>query len=125
LQFFSVQGGVANAFAWLSGAGVFHGDLVFGSQNPGDTMADKQDEGLYAYPNKDPAKSLVLRNFIIFCFIPTGLWPCRALLINPSPISTNFLYKKKAAQNITCSRLHMMPHLELFLHIPEWLFLNF
>ncbi|KAG0263918.1 hypothetical protein DFQ27_001570 [Actinomortierella ambigua] len=32
--------GVARTFAWLTGPGIYHGNLVFGSQNPGDTVID-------------------------------------------------------------------------------------
>lgn len=34
------QQGVAQTFAWLSGPGIYHGDLVFGSQNVGDSVID-------------------------------------------------------------------------------------
>uniref|UniRef100_A0A6B2KX76 Uncharacterized protein n=1 Tax=Arcella intermedia TaxID=1963864 RepID=A0A6B2KX76_9EUKA len=52
LQLFSLKGtGLANAFAWLSGAGLFHGDIIFGAQKEGDTMSEKQE--LTSYP--DPA----------------------------------------------------------------------
>jgi hypothetical protein len=32
--------GVAKTFAWLTGPGVYHGNLVFGSQNAGDSVID-------------------------------------------------------------------------------------
>jgi hypothetical protein len=32
--------GVAKTFAWLNGAGIYHGNLVFGSQNVGDSVID-------------------------------------------------------------------------------------
>ncbi|KAF9994787.1 hypothetical protein BGZ65_009573, partial [Modicella reniformis] len=32
--------GVAKTFAWLTGAGIYHGNLVFGSQNIGDSVID-------------------------------------------------------------------------------------
>ncbi|KAG0232703.1 hypothetical protein BGW42_007957 [Actinomortierella wolfii] len=32
--------GVAKTFAWLTGPGIYHGNLVFGSQNPGDSVID-------------------------------------------------------------------------------------
>ena len=39
LCFFSkYAGGLSQSFAWLTGPGVYYGDLVFGGQNPGDTL---------------------------------------------------------------------------------------
>ncbi|KAF9189184.1 hypothetical protein BGZ51_009790 [Haplosporangium sp. Z 767] len=32
--------GVAKTFAWLTGAGIYHGNLIFGSQNVGDSVID-------------------------------------------------------------------------------------
>ncbi|KAF9974592.1 hypothetical protein BGZ73_001990 [Actinomortierella ambigua] len=32
--------GAARTFAWLTGPGIYHGNLVFGSQNPGDSVID-------------------------------------------------------------------------------------
>lgn len=45
LHFFSryhelQQQGIAEAFAWLTGPGIYHGSLVFGSQNKGDSVID-------------------------------------------------------------------------------------
>ncbi|KAI8370704.1 Pep3/Vps18/deep orange family-domain-containing protein [Radiomyces spectabilis] len=45
LHFFSrfhelQQQGVAQTFAWLTGPGIYHGNLVFGSQNAGDSVID-------------------------------------------------------------------------------------
>jgi hypothetical protein len=49
LCFFSKYRGVAKSFAWLTGPGIFHGNLVFGSQNPHDSvMTDTQ---LLPYPD--------------------------------------------------------------------------
>eukprot|EP01094_Clydonella_sp_ATCC50884_P020588 TRINITY_DN4318_c0_g1_i1.p1 TRINITY_DN4318_c0_g1~~TRINITY_DN4318_c0_g1_i1.p1 ORF type:complete len:849 (+),score=315.48 TRINITY_DN4318_c0_g1_i1:254-2800(+) len=48
LRFYSQFKGLAKRFAWLTGPGVFHGALVFGSQNSGeDVMADTD---LMPYP---------------------------------------------------------------------------
>lgn len=69
ISFFSKYQGVAKSFAWLTGPGIYHGSLVFGSQNPGDSvMADTQ---LLPYPWCDEARqrrlgsplSLVLSEF--------------------------------------------------------------
>jgi hypothetical protein len=59
---------VAKSFAWLTGPGIYHGSLVFGSQNPGDSvMADTQ---LLPYPYDESRQrrlasplSLVLSEF--------------------------------------------------------------
>ncbi|CEI89322.1 Putative Vacuolar protein sorting-associated protein 18 homolog [Rhizopus microsporus] len=53
LHFFSryhelQQQGIAEAFAWLTGPGIYHGSLVFGSQNKGDSVID--DVQLLQYP---------------------------------------------------------------------------
>lgn len=45
LHFFSrfhelQQQGVAESFAWLTGPGIYHGALVYGSQNVGDSVID-------------------------------------------------------------------------------------
>jgi hypothetical protein len=45
LHFFSrfhelQQQGIAESFAWLTGPGIYHGALVFGSQNVGDSVVD-------------------------------------------------------------------------------------
>ncbi|KAI8985185.1 Pep3/Vps18/deep orange family-domain-containing protein [Pilobolus umbonatus] len=53
LHFFSrfhelQQQGIAETFAWLTGPGIYHGSLVFGSQNVGDSVVD--DVQLLQYP---------------------------------------------------------------------------
>ncbi|CEG75452.1 hypothetical protein RMATCC62417_10489 [Rhizopus microsporus] len=53
LHFFSryhelQQQGIAETFAWLTGPGIYHGSLVFGSQNKGDSVID--DVQLLQYP---------------------------------------------------------------------------
>eukprot|EP00698_Gefionella_okellyi_P003047 TRINITY_DN12868_c0_g1_i1.p1 TRINITY_DN12868_c0_g1~~TRINITY_DN12868_c0_g1_i1.p1 ORF type:complete len:989 (+),score=219.79 TRINITY_DN12868_c0_g1_i1:294-2969(+) len=59
--------GLARKFAWLTGSGIFHGKLVFGSQRPGiDTCATETD--LLAFPanvdiEHDPPLSLVMTEF--------------------------------------------------------------
>lgn len=45
LHFFSrfhelQQQGIAESFAWLTGPGIYHGALVYGSQNVGDSVVD-------------------------------------------------------------------------------------
>ncbi|CAI2181674.1 1175_t:CDS:10 [Funneliformis geosporum] len=40
LQFYSQFQGVAKNFAWLTGPGIYHGSLVFGSQDVGDSVID-------------------------------------------------------------------------------------
>lgn len=64
LQFFSKYMGLPKSFAWLTGPGVYHGDLLFGSQNPGDPVM--VDTSLLPYPqtraNELPI-SLVLTEF--------------------------------------------------------------
>ncbi|RCH94208.1 hypothetical protein CU098_004601, partial [Rhizopus stolonifer] len=53
LHFFSrfhelQQQGIAESFAWLTGPGIYHGALVYGSQNVGDSVID--DVQLLQYP---------------------------------------------------------------------------
>ncbi|KAI7896992.1 Pep3/Vps18/deep orange family-domain-containing protein [Mucor mucedo] len=53
LHFFSrfhelQQQGIAESFAWLTGPGIYHGALVYGSQNVGDSVVD--DVQLLQYP---------------------------------------------------------------------------
>lgn len=53
LHFFSrfhelQQQGVAESFTWLTGPGIYHGALVYGSQNAGDSVVD--DVQLLQYP---------------------------------------------------------------------------
>ncbi|KAI8344695.1 Pep3/Vps18/deep orange family-domain-containing protein [Chlamydoabsidia padenii] len=43
------QQGVAQTFAWLAGPGIYHGDLIFGSQNVGDSVIDNVQ--LLQYPS--------------------------------------------------------------------------
>ena len=39
LCFFSkFAGGLSQSFGWLTGPGVYYGDLIFGGQNPGDSL---------------------------------------------------------------------------------------
>eukprot|EP01112_Ceratiomyxa_fruticulosa_P020451 TRINITY_DN6960_c0_g1_i1.p1 TRINITY_DN6960_c0_g1~~TRINITY_DN6960_c0_g1_i1.p1 ORF type:complete len:978 (+),score=224.54 TRINITY_DN6960_c0_g1_i1:223-3156(+) len=53
LVFFSKhQGFLPQAFAWLTGPGIYHGGLTYGSQNPGDTVIT--DSELLHYVKKDP-----------------------------------------------------------------------
>ncbi|KAL6061226.1 tethering complex subunit [Balamuthia mandrillaris] len=48
LCFFSKYQGLPKRFAWLTGPGIYHGNLVFGSQNPGDSVTI--DTRLLPYP---------------------------------------------------------------------------
>eukprot|EP01114_Cavostelium_apophysatum_P012613 TRINITY_DN2865_c0_g1_i3.p1 TRINITY_DN2865_c0_g1~~TRINITY_DN2865_c0_g1_i3.p1 ORF type:complete len:686 (+),score=202.00 TRINITY_DN2865_c0_g1_i3:113-2170(+) len=48
LCFFSKYLGQPKSFAWLTGPGIYHGDLLFGSQNAGDSVM--VDTSLLAYP---------------------------------------------------------------------------
>ncbi|KAM3584072.1 tethering complex subunit [Umbelopsis sp. WA50703] len=48
------QRGVAQSFAWLTVPGIYHGSLVFGSQNPGEHVIDNAQ--LLQYPT-NPAES--------------------------------------------------------------------
>jgi len=49
LQFFSKYSqGLPKSFAWLTGPGIFYGELVFGSQNPGDSVISES--SLLTYP---------------------------------------------------------------------------
>ncbi|KAI7872143.1 Pep3/Vps18/deep orange family-domain-containing protein [Spinellus fusiger] len=65
LHFFSrfhelQQQGVAQTFAWLTGPGIYHGNLVFGSQNIGDSVIDNAELLQYpATPSEDEAGQLV------------------------------------------------------------------
>ncbi|KAL1931607.1 hypothetical protein VTP01DRAFT_9750 [Rhizomucor pusillus] len=61
LHFFSKfhelqQQGVAQSFAWLTGPGIYHGDLVFGSQEVGDSVIDSVQ--LLQYPAVSPEDGL-------------------------------------------------------------------
>ena len=51
LQFFSKYQGLPKSFAWLTGPGIYHGDLIFGSQNPGDSVMT--DTTLLPYPSSN------------------------------------------------------------------------
>jgi len=46
------SGGISQSFGWLTSPGVFYGDIIFGSQNPGDTLF--QDTKLFPYPASSP-----------------------------------------------------------------------
>ncbi|KAI7860888.1 Pep3/Vps18/deep orange family-domain-containing protein [Circinella umbellata] len=65
LHFFSrfydlQQQGVAQTFAWLTGPGIYHGDLIFGSQNVGDSVIDNVQLLQYpATPSEDESSKLV------------------------------------------------------------------
>ncbi|KAI9491455.1 Pep3/Vps18/deep orange family-domain-containing protein [Zychaea mexicana] len=65
LHFFSrfhdlQQQGVAQTFAWLTGPGIYHGDLVFGSQNVGDSVIDNVQLLQYpATPSEDESSRFV------------------------------------------------------------------
>ncbi|KAI7880339.1 hypothetical protein K492DRAFT_76552 [Lichtheimia hyalospora FSU 10163] len=65
LHFFSrfhelQQQGVAQTFAWLTGPGIYHGDLVFGSQGVGDSVIDNVQLLQYpATPSEDETGKLV------------------------------------------------------------------
>ncbi|OAD75205.1 hypothetical protein PHYBLDRAFT_186318 [Phycomyces blakesleeanus NRRL 1555(-)] len=65
LHFFSrfhdlQQQGVAQNFAWLTGPGIYHGNLVFGSQNSGDSVIDNAELLQYpATPSEDETGQLV------------------------------------------------------------------
>ncbi|KAI8078651.1 Pep3/Vps18/deep orange family-domain-containing protein [Halteromyces radiatus] len=55
------QQGVAQTFAWLTSPGIYHGDLIFGSQNVGDSVIDNVQ--LVQYPSvqsDDEAGQLVM-----------------------------------------------------------------
>ncbi|KAI9279805.1 Pep3/Vps18/deep orange family-domain-containing protein [Sporodiniella umbellata] len=66
LHFFSrfhelQQQGIAEAFAWLTGPGIYHGSLVFGSQNIGDSVIDVVQLLQYpATPSEDESQKLVV-----------------------------------------------------------------
>ncbi|KAG0169863.1 hypothetical protein DFQ28_011330 [Apophysomyces sp. BC1034] len=54
------QQGVAQTFAWLTGPGIYHGDLVFGSQSVGDRVIDNVQLLQYpATPSEDDTGRLV------------------------------------------------------------------
>ncbi|KAI9322126.1 Pep3/Vps18/deep orange family-domain-containing protein [Dichotomocladium elegans] len=65
LHFFSKfhelqQQGVAQTFAWLTGPGIYHGDLVFGSQDVGDSVIDNVQLLQYpATPAEDESGKLI------------------------------------------------------------------
>ena len=62
LQFFSKYQGLPKSFVWLTGPGIYYGDLIFGSQIPGESVMT--DTSLLPYPNSDiPPLSLVLTEF--------------------------------------------------------------
>eukprot|EP00163_Fabomonas_tropica_P023207 TRINITY_DN40509_c0_g1_i1.p1 TRINITY_DN40509_c0_g1~~TRINITY_DN40509_c0_g1_i1.p1 ORF type:complete len:911 (+),score=256.88 TRINITY_DN40509_c0_g1_i1:23-2734(+) len=66
LHFFSKYKGRAKSFAWLTGPGVYHGALLFGSQNAGDKVVT--DPALLAYPTRNqytaaPPVSLAVTEF--------------------------------------------------------------
>ncbi|KAG1222547.1 hypothetical protein G6F35_005228 [Rhizopus arrhizus] len=55
------QQGIAEAFAWLTGPGIYHGSLVFGSQNVGDSVIDVVQLLQYpATPSDDESGKLVV-----------------------------------------------------------------
>ncbi|CAO3584041.1 unnamed protein product [Absidia cylindrospora] len=57
------QQGVAQTFAWLAGPGIYHGDLVFGSQNVGDSVIDNVQLLQYpSVPSDEEAGQLVLES---------------------------------------------------------------
>eukprot|EP01127_Copromyxa_protea_P018259 TRINITY_DN5700_c0_g1_i3.p1 TRINITY_DN5700_c0_g1~~TRINITY_DN5700_c0_g1_i3.p1 ORF type:complete len:460 (-),score=77.96 TRINITY_DN5700_c0_g1_i3:1658-3037(-) len=72
LRVFSVRGGLLTSFAWLAKPGIFHGSLVFGSQNPGDTVMSS-DTDLLPYPEKNPARSMVLTEFYFILLYPNKI----------------------------------------------------
>ena len=49
LHLFRKYQGMPKAFAWLIGPGVYHGNLVFGSQNAGENVMT--DMSLLPYPH--------------------------------------------------------------------------
>ncbi|CAO3653446.1 unnamed protein product [Cunninghamella echinulata] len=54
------QQGVAQTFAWLSGPGIYHGDLVFGSQNVGDSVIDNVQLLQYPSISSDDEDQLIM-----------------------------------------------------------------
>ncbi|CAO3649927.1 unnamed protein product [Cunninghamella blakesleeana] len=54
------QQGVAQTFAWLSGPGIYHGDLVFGSQNVGDSVVDNVQLLQYPSISSDDEDQLIM-----------------------------------------------------------------
>eukprot|EP00002_Diphylleia_rotans_P023649 TRINITY_DN4651_c0_g1_i3.p1 TRINITY_DN4651_c0_g1~~TRINITY_DN4651_c0_g1_i3.p1 ORF type:complete len:921 (+),score=186.87 TRINITY_DN4651_c0_g1_i3:58-2820(+) len=53
LHLFSKYQGLAKSLAWLTEPGIYHGNLVFGSQNPGDSVCT--DNQLLQFPNTESA----------------------------------------------------------------------
>jgi len=78
LRVFSLRGGLLTSFAMLATAGVFCGNLVFGSQNPGEEVFGHSDTDLLLYPpgaggDVTPATALVLTEFYFVLLFPTRL----------------------------------------------------
>eukprot|EP01113_Clastostelium_recurvatum_P023090 TRINITY_DN2761_c0_g1_i3.p1 TRINITY_DN2761_c0_g1~~TRINITY_DN2761_c0_g1_i3.p1 ORF type:complete len:987 (-),score=308.24 TRINITY_DN2761_c0_g1_i3:8-2968(-) len=51
LVFYAKHQGLLRSFAWLTGPGIFHGGITYGSQNPGDTVTT--DTQLLPFPERD------------------------------------------------------------------------
>eukprot|EP00727_Mastigamoeba_balamuthi_P004186 m51a1_g13765 putative vacuolar protein sorting-associated protein 18 homolog (977) ;mRNA; r:253137-257178 len=72
LEFFCPYGAMPQKFAWLTGPGVLHGTLSFGSQFPGDSVAQENDWLMYSsYPQlgSSPVVSLAMTEFhyLVLC----------------------------------------------------------
>ncbi|KAI0225177.1 tethering complex subunit [Massospora cicadina] len=67
------SGSVASSFAWLTGtgAGIYHGNLVFGSQKPGETLIDNGQ--LTPYPGGEIPSSMGITEFHFILLYPKRL----------------------------------------------------
>jgi hypothetical protein len=79
LHFFSeFGGGLPRTFAWMTGPGVFHGELSFSSQNKGDSVAT--DTTLLPYPRDGNAPAAPLSMALTeFHFLLLDAAKCRAI----------------------------------------------
>ncbi len=69
MQFFSKYQGLPKSFAWLTGPGIYYGDLIFGSQVPGESVMT--DTSLLPYPNPDVYPiSFILTEFHFILLYP-------------------------------------------------------